>query len=113
MDFFHFCFYLIVSAVCAGLAARVLPGSKVKERAKEVFSPAGFLSKAVVGIIGAWLGEMVLGPIGPSLEGVRLVPAVVGSVFFVLALSLVSLLVSKIVAVCNLPSLIKGRQTSR
>ncbi|NJL71945.1 MAG: GlsB/YeaQ/YmgE family stress response membrane protein [Candidatus Competibacteraceae bacterium] len=67
----------------------------------------------MVGIIGAWLGEMVLGPIGPSLEGVRLVPAVVGSVFFVLALSLMSLLVSKAVAIFNLPSLMKGRQTTR
>jgi uncharacterized membrane protein YeaQ/YmgE (transglycosylase-associated protein family) len=89
MDLIHFLFYLVVSAVCAGIAMRVVP--PVPGRGN---NPGGFLSTAIVGIIGAWLGNYILGPIGPTLEGVPLVPAVIGSLVFVFALSMVSRVVS-------------------
>ncbi len=88
MDLIHFLFYLVISAVCAGIASRVLPvGGKG--------APSGFLAMAVVGIIGAWLGGVVIGNVGPTLEGVPLVPTVIGSMLFVFALSLISGLVNK------------------
>lgn len=82
MTIFHFLLYLVVSAVCAGIASRVSLGGSS-------FAPNGFLASAVVGIVGAWLGTVFLGEIGPSLEGVRLVPALVGSFACVSLLSLV------------------------
>jgi len=69
LDFVHFFFYLIVAAVCAGIASRIVPG----------VGKNGFLGSAVLGMIGAWVGTMLLGNVGPSLEGVPLVPAIVGS----------------------------------
>lgn len=88
MDLIHFLFYLIISAVCAGIASRVLPsGGKG--------APSGFLAMAVVGIIGAWLGGVIIGNVGPTLEGVPLVPTVLGSMLFVFALSIISNMANK------------------
>ena len=69
MDFVHFFLYLIVAAVCAGIASRIVPG----------VGKNGFLGSAVLGMIGAWVGTMIMGNVGPSLEGVPLAPAIVGS----------------------------------
>ncbi|MBP6745168.1 GlsB/YeaQ/YmgE family stress response membrane protein [bacterium] len=80
MDIIHFFLFLVVSAVCAGIAARVVPG----------IGRNGFLAGALVGIVGAWIGESVMGPIGPKLEGVPILPAIIGSGIFIFALSLIS-----------------------
>jgi uncharacterized membrane protein YeaQ/YmgE (transglycosylase-associated protein family) len=85
MSFIHFVLFLIVSAVCASLASRVVPG----------IGRNGFFAAALVGIVGAWIGETVMGPIGPVLEGVALVPAIIGSMIFIFALSLLSRLFQK------------------
>ena len=52
-----------------GIASRIVPGT----------GRNGFLGSAVLGMIGAWLGTSWLGNIGPSLEGVPLLPAIIGS----------------------------------
>jgi uncharacterized membrane protein YeaQ/YmgE (transglycosylase-associated protein family) len=88
MDILHFAFYIVVSALCAGLATTVLPGGA------QTKTGSAFLYKALVGIIGAWLGDLLIGPVGPSLEGVRLLPALVGSFLLVLLLSLTSSLLA-------------------
>jgi uncharacterized membrane protein YeaQ/YmgE (transglycosylase-associated protein family) len=80
LDFLHFLFYLVVAAVCAGIASRIVPG----------VGKNGFLGSAVLGMIGAWVGTCWLGNIGPSLEGVPLVPAVVGSAAVIFAAYAVS-----------------------
>jgi uncharacterized membrane protein YeaQ/YmgE (transglycosylase-associated protein family) len=80
LDFLHFIFYLVVAAVCAGIASRIVPG----------VGKNGFLGSAVLGMIGAWVGTCWLGNIGPSLEGVPLVPAIVGSAAVILAFYLAS-----------------------
>lgn len=80
MSFIHFILFLIVSAVCASLASRVVPG----------IGRNGFLAAALVGIVGAWIGESVLGPVGPVVEGVALVPAIIGSMIFIFGMSLLS-----------------------
>jgi len=85
MDIIHFLLFLIVSAVCAGLAAKVVPG----------IGRNGFLGAALLGIVGAWIGESVMGPIGPAVEGVYLIPAIVGSGIFIFGLSLISRLFQK------------------
>jgi uncharacterized membrane protein YeaQ/YmgE (transglycosylase-associated protein family) len=72
--------FLIVAAVCAGIAQMVVPGR----------IPGGFFTAAIVGIIGAWIGGSILGNFGPSLEGVSLLPAIVGSAILVFGLAMVS-----------------------
>jgi len=80
LDFVHFFFYLIVAAVCAGIASRIVPG----------VGKNGFLGSAVLGMIGAWVGTMLLGNVGPSLEGVPLAPAIVGSAAIIFAAHAIS-----------------------
>jgi uncharacterized membrane protein YeaQ/YmgE (transglycosylase-associated protein family) len=85
VDFLHFFFYLIVAAVCAGIASRIVPG----------IGKNGFLGSAVLGMIGAWVGTSWLGNIGPSLEGVPLLPAIVGSAVVIFAVYAISRLFAK------------------
>jgi uncharacterized membrane protein YeaQ/YmgE (transglycosylase-associated protein family) len=80
VDIIHFFLFLLVSAVCAGIASRVVPG----------IGRNGFLAGALVGIVGAWIGESVMGSVGPKVEGVPVLPAIVGSGIFIFGLSLIS-----------------------
>jgi len=50
----------------------------------------GFLTSAIVGVIGAWLGSSMMGSFGPSLAGVPLLPAIVGSALLIFLFSLLS-----------------------
>ncbi len=72
--------YLVVAAVCAYLAERLVPGT----------IPGGFLTSAIVGIIGAWVGGSLIGHFGPDLGGVALVPCILGSAILVFVVSLCS-----------------------
>jgi uncharacterized membrane protein YeaQ/YmgE (transglycosylase-associated protein family) len=80
MTILAFICYLIVAAICAFIAEKIVPG----------VIPGGFLTSAVVGIIGAWIGGNLLGHIGPDLAGVSLVPCILGSAILVFVLSLCS-----------------------
>lgn len=71
--------YLIVAAVCAFIAEKLVPGGV----------PGGFLTAAIVGIIGAWIGGSLIGHFGPDLGGVSLVPCILGSAILVFGLYLV------------------------
>ena len=73
MGILAFLCYLIVAAVCAIIAERLVPGG----------IPGGFLAAAVVGIIGAFVGSNIMGSVGPSLAGVALIPCIVGSAVLV------------------------------
>ena len=80
MSILTFILFLIVAAVCAWIGERLVPG----------VIPGGFLTSAIVGIIGAWVGGSLIGHIGPDLAGVSLVPCILGSALTVFVLSLVS-----------------------
>jgi uncharacterized membrane protein YeaQ/YmgE (transglycosylase-associated protein family) len=80
MSILGFILFLIVAAVCAGIAEMLVPGAV----------PGGFFASAIVGIIGAWIGTALFGSLGPSLAGVPLLPAILGSAIFVFLLSLIS-----------------------
>jgi uncharacterized membrane protein YeaQ/YmgE (transglycosylase-associated protein family) len=80
MGILMFILYLIVAAACAWIADMVVPGRL----------PGGFLTSAIVGIIGAWLGSMLFGSFGPSLAGVPLLPAILGSALLVFIFGLFS-----------------------
>jgi uncharacterized membrane protein YeaQ/YmgE (transglycosylase-associated protein family) len=72
--------FLVVAAVCAGIAEYVVPGRV----------PGGFLTLAIIGVIGAWIGGSLFGTIGPSVFGVTLIPTILGAAILVFVLSLVS-----------------------
>lgn len=80
MGILSFIFYLVVAAVCAFIAERMVPSTV----------PGGFITSAIVGIIGAWIGGNLLGHFGPDLAGVSLVPCILGSAILVFILSLCS-----------------------
>jgi len=80
MGILSFILFLFVAAACAYLAERLVPGS----------IPGGFLTSAIVGIIGAWIGGSMIGPMGPSLAGVSLLPCILGSAVLVFLLSFFS-----------------------
>jgi uncharacterized membrane protein YeaQ/YmgE (transglycosylase-associated protein family) len=80
MGILSFILFLIVAAACAWIAECIVPGS----------IPGGFLTSAIVGIIGAWIGGSMVGHIGPDLAGVSLVPCILGSAVLVFLLSLCS-----------------------
>ncbi|PWU02856.1 MAG: GlsB/YeaQ/YmgE family stress response membrane protein [Candidatus Melainabacteria bacterium] len=80
MGILSFILFLIVAACCAYLAERLVPG----------VIPGGFLTSAIVGIIGAWIGGTLIGHVGPDLAGVALIPCIVGSALLVFLLSVLS-----------------------
>ena len=80
MSILGFILFLFVAAACAWIAESLVPGNV----------PGGFLVSAIVGIIGAWIGGSMVGNIGPSLAGVSVLPAILGSAVLVFGLALIS-----------------------
>lgn len=80
MGILSFILFLIVAAACAWIAEALVPG----------VIPGGFLTSAIFGVIGAWIGTSLLGHMGPDLAGVALIPCILGSALLVFLVSLVS-----------------------
>jgi uncharacterized membrane protein YeaQ/YmgE (transglycosylase-associated protein family) len=85
MTIVGFILFLIVAALCAWIAEYFVPGH----------IPGGFFTAAIFGIIGAWIGANLLGNFGPSLEGVALLPTIIGSAILVFALAVLSKVLRK------------------
>jgi uncharacterized membrane protein YeaQ/YmgE (transglycosylase-associated protein family) len=49
----------------------------------------GWIANIVAGLIGAWIGQGLLGTWGPSLAGMALIPSIIGAIILVLIVSLV------------------------
>lgn len=79
MDILSLLLFLVVAAVCAYIGEMLVPGAV----------PGGFLTLAIVGIIGAWIGGNLIGHVGPDLASVSLLPCILGSAIFVFLLSLI------------------------
>jgi uncharacterized membrane protein YeaQ/YmgE (transglycosylase-associated protein family) len=77
--------YLIVGGIIGWLAS-LIAGNNL---------PYGIIGNIICGIIGAWLGGMLLGTWGPSLAGIALLPALIGSIVFVLLLRVITRVISK------------------
>ena len=43
----------------------------------------GWIANIVAGLVGSWLGEMLLGSWGPHLAGMARVPSIIGAVIVV------------------------------
>lgn len=79
MGILSFILFLFVAAACAWIADYLVPGT----------IPGGFLVAVIFGIIGAWIGVSLMGPVGPSLAGVSLLPTILGSAIVVFLASFV------------------------
>jgi len=69
--------FVLIAGVC-GAIGEGIAGGKVGP---------GFLGSFVVGLIGAWIGGMLLHA-GPVIWGVAVIPAIIGSVILVALLKL-------------------------
>ncbi|MDT2732135.1 GlsB/YeaQ/YmgE family stress response membrane protein [Streptococcus parauberis] len=49
----------------------------------------GWIANIVAGLVGAWLGQSLLGAWGPSLAGMALIPSIIGAVIVVVVVSFV------------------------
>ena len=80
MGVLEFIVFLVIAAACAFIAERIVPSMVA----------GGFLTSAVVGVVGAWIGGTLIGPFGPDVGGVSLIPCIIGSAILVFGLSLLS-----------------------
>jgi uncharacterized membrane protein YeaQ/YmgE (transglycosylase-associated protein family) len=70
--------FLLIAAVCAYLAQRLVPN----------MVPGGLVTTTIVGVLGAYIGSSMIGSYGPDFYGVSLVPCILGSGVLVFGLSL-------------------------
>jgi uncharacterized membrane protein YeaQ/YmgE (transglycosylase-associated protein family) len=71
---------LLIVAAVAGAIGEMIAGGKV---------PGGWLGSIIVGLVGAWLGGMLI-HIGPVLGGIQVIPAIIGAALFVFVIRLFS-----------------------
>lgn len=64
----------IIGAIAGALTSRDLP--------------MGWIGNIIAGLVGSWLGEMLLGGWGPEVAGMAIVPSIIGAVILVLITSM-------------------------
>lgn len=70
----HALWVIIIGAVIGAVASMIINRDM----------PWGWVGNILGGLVGAWLGESVLGAWGPSVTGMALVPAIIGAIVVVL-----------------------------
>ena len=73
-----FLLMLLVAALIGFTADALVPGRQISH---------GWMGAMGAGLIGSWLGTLMIGRIGPVLMGVPLLPAFVGAVVLVVLVS--------------------------
>jgi uncharacterized membrane protein YeaQ/YmgE (transglycosylase-associated protein family) len=71
---------LLVVAAISGAIGEMIAGGKV---------PGGWFGSIVAGFIGAWIGGALL-HVGPVIEGIQIIPAILGAALFVFLLRLIT-----------------------
>lgn len=74
---FHLIWVLIVGAVIGAIAGAVTKHG----------GSMGWIANIVAGLVGSWLGELVLGSWGPNVAGIALIPSIIGAVVVVILVS--------------------------
>lgn len=73
-----FLLMLMVAGLVGFAAEALIPGRPLYH---------GWAGAIGAGLIGSWLGSSLVGPVGPILMGVPLLPALIGSMLLVVGLS--------------------------
>lgn len=61
----------------------------IVERLSKTNLPYGWLGNIVAGLIGGFLGQILLGQFGPFIFGVYLIPTFIGSFLFIIAMKFI------------------------
>ncbi|EEL87450.1 GlsB/YeaQ/YmgE family stress response membrane protein [Bacillus cereus] len=69
--------YLIVGGIL-GWFASLITGKDV---------PGGVIGNIIAGIIGSWLGSLLLGKFGPVIGGFAIIPALIGAIILIFIVS--------------------------
>ena len=65
--------YLIVAGIVGWIADAIVPGRL----------PYGWLGAIAAGLLGSYLGALLLGTIGPTVAGIPLISAIIGAIVVV------------------------------
>ena len=76
---FHLIWVLIIGGIIGAIA-----GAITSRRL-----PAGWVGNSVAGIIGSYLGELLLGNWGPQIAGMAVFPSIIGAIILVVIVSLI------------------------
>lgn len=68
---------LIVGAIIGAIAGAITNKGK----------SMGWIANIVAGLIGAWIGQGLLGTWGPSLAGMAIIPSIIGAIVVVAVVS--------------------------
>jgi uncharacterized membrane protein YeaQ/YmgE (transglycosylase-associated protein family) len=92
--------FVVFCALVATFVIRTAPGhrsagrlggnwdlgkSLLEDQAVPGSIPYGWLGRIVAGLLGSFLGELILGGLGPEVAGISLVPAFLGAVILAFA----------------------------
>jgi len=70
----HLALMLLVAGFVGWVASGIVAGDR----------GFGCLGSTLAGLVGGWVGVMLIGPVGPRIFGVRPIPALVGAIILVL-----------------------------
>ncbi|QEA31776.1 GlsB/YeaQ/YmgE family stress response membrane protein [Secundilactobacillus malefermentans] len=76
---FHLIWVLIIGAIIGVIAGAITSRDM----------PMGWVGNIIAGLIGSWLGEMLLGTWGPNVAGMAIFPSIVGAIILVLIVSFI------------------------
>jgi len=71
--------YLFIAGLVGWLADAIVPGEL----------PFGWLGAIAAGLLGSLLGTLIIGPWGPSIFGIHVVPALLGAIILAFVADLI------------------------
>lgn len=71
---------LFVAGIVGWIADQIVPGKL----------PYGWLGAIVAGLVGSWVGGLILGGFGPKLAGITIIPALLGAIILAFVASAVT-----------------------
>lgn len=74
----HLVLMLVMAGIIGWLADQIIPGRL----------PYGALGAVVAGLVGSWLGSILIGNFGPPIFGIRVIPALIGALILTAAITL-------------------------
>ncbi len=77
---------LVLTLVVAGLVG--LLAERITDRIVPGEMPYGFLGAIFAGIVGSWVGALLLGRVGPVIFGIPIISALVGAIVVTLIYAL-------------------------
>ncbi len=71
---------LFIAGIIGWIADQIVPGRL----------PYGWLGAIVAGLVGSWVGSLILGGFGPALAGITIIPALLGAIILAFVASAVT-----------------------